>query len=96
MKYEPHNYQKYSIEFIKIHPYTALLLSCGLGKTSITLSAIKDLKDSGDIHKVLVIAPLRVVNVWKQEVSKWDELKELTVSKVVGTPKEREKALSVE
>lgn len=94
MKYNPHNYQKYSIEFVKSHPYAALLLSCGLGKTSITLSAINDLLNSGEIHKVLVIAPLRVVNVWKQEVEKWDDLKNLTVSKVVGSPKDRDKALS--
>jgi len=63
MKYEPHNYQKYSIEFIKEHKFAALLLECGLGKTSVTLSAINDLKSSGKIHKALVIAPLRVVNV---------------------------------
>ena len=95
MKYNPHNYQKYSIEFIKEHKLATLLLECGLGKTSVTLSAINDLKNSGEIHKVLVIAPLRVVNVWKQEVKKWDELNDLTVSKVVGSPKEREKALSI-
>ena len=95
MKYNPHNYQKYSIEFIKEHKLATLLLECGLGKTSVTLSAINDLMDSGEIHKVLVIAPLRVVNVWKQETEKWDELNDLTVSKVVGSSKEREKALSL-
>ena len=95
MKYNPHNYQKYSIEFIKEHKLAALLLECGLGKTSVTLSAINDLMNSGEIHKVLVIAPLRVVNVWKQETEKWDELNDLTVSKVVGSSKEREKALSI-
>ena len=33
---------------------------CGLGKTSITLTAVRDLMfDSFEIHKVLVIAPIR-------------------------------------
>ena len=43
MKYEPHSYQKYAIEYLKSHPVSALFLDCGLGKTSITLTAINDL-----------------------------------------------------
>ena len=36
----------------------AVFLECGLGKTSITLTAIRDLMfDRFEIHKVLVIAP---------------------------------------
>ena len=43
MKYEPHSYQKYAIEYLKSHPVSALFLDCGLGKTSITLTAINEL-----------------------------------------------------
>ena len=39
MKYEPHEYQKYAINYIKTHPFAAVLLDMGLGKTSITLTA---------------------------------------------------------
>ena len=61
MIYEPHDYQKYAINFIKENPIAAVLLDMGLGKTSITLTAINDLLfDSFDVRKVLVIAPLRV------------------------------------
>ena len=61
MKYEPHEYQKYATRFIEEKPEAAILLDMGLGKTSITLTAIDHLMfDSFDIHKVLVIAPLRV------------------------------------
>ena len=61
MKYVPHDYQKFSAEFIKMHPVSAILLSMGLGKTVITLTALNDLLfDSFEAHRILVIAPLRV------------------------------------
>ena len=54
MKYSPHDYQRYAAEFIITHPISALLLDMGLGKTSITLTAINDLLfDSFDIHKAV-------------------------------------------
>ena len=43
MKFMPHDYQKYAIEYIKSHPITALFLDMGLGKTVTTLTAIRDL-----------------------------------------------------
>ena len=63
-----HEYQKYSIEFIKEHTVSALLLSCGLGKTVTALTAISDLMyDEFCIRKVLVVCPLRVCYVWQDE-----------------------------
>ena len=70
MKYNPHDYQRYAAEFIITHPISALLLDMGLGKTSITLTAINDLLfDSFEVHKVLVVAPLRVARdtAWLSE-----------------------------
>lgn len=94
MIYHPHDYQKYSIEFVKTHPIAALLLSMGLGKTSTTLTALDDLLfDSFEIHKVLVIAPLRVTKVWLDEVKKWNHLNYLRCSLVAGTEQERKRAL---
>lgn len=94
MIYHPHDYQKYSIEFVKTHPIAALLLSMGLGKTSTTLTALDELLfDSFEIHKVLVIAPLRVTKVWLDEVKKWNHLNYLRCSLVVGTEQERKRAL---
>ena len=64
MKYEPHDYQVYASEYIKEHDAAAVFLECGLGKTSITLTAIHDLMfDSFKIHKVLIIGPIRVVTM---------------------------------
>ena len=62
MKYEPHSYQKFAIEYLKSHPVSALFLDCGLGKTSITLTAIEDmLHDSFEVRKVLVISLYREI-----------------------------------
>lgn len=95
MKYNPHDYQRYAAEFITTHPISALLLDMGLGKTSITLTAINDLLfDSFEVHKVLVVAPLRVArDTWSAEIEKWEHLKNLRYSIVVGPAQERLKAL---
>lgn len=96
MKYSPHDYQRYAAEFIITHPVSALLLDMGLGKTSITLTAINNLLfDSFEVHKVLVVAPLRVArDTWSAEIEKWEHLKNLRYSVVVGTAQERISALS--
>lgn len=95
MKFVPHGYQRYAIEYIKNHPVTALLLDMGLGKTVTTLTAIRDLMyDSFEVHRVLVVAPLRVArDTWPEEIRKWDHLKDLTCSVAVGTVTERRRAL---
>ena len=91
MKYNPHKYQTYASEFIKNHDETAVFLDCGLGKTSITLTALNDLMfDEFEFNKVLIIAPLRVAKVsWPDELKKWSHLKDLTYSLVVGSSQER-------
>ena len=95
MQYNPHDYQKYAINYIESHPVSAILLDMGLGKTSIALTAINDLLfDSFDAHKVLVVAPLRVArDTWPAEIEKWDHLSDLIVSVAVGSTAERVQAL---
>ena len=89
-----HGYQNYSVDFIKQNPVVALLLSCGLGKTVTTLTAINDLMyDEFEVNRVLVICPLRVGSVWKQEVEHWQHLQGLRISVAIGTQAERLKAL---
>lgn len=74
---------------------TALMLDMGMGKTVITLTAIKDLLyDYFDVAKVLVIAPLRVAETtWADECQQWNHLAGLTISPVIGTLSERVRAL---
>lgn len=96
MKYVPHDYQSYATEFILSHPVAAILLQMGLGKSVITLTAMQELFRRGEIHKALVIAPLRVArDTWPEEIRKWDHLKDLTYTVAVGTADERRKALAV-
>ena len=66
-----------------------------MSKTVITLSALYDLcLDRFEVHRVLVIAPLRVArDTWPAEIQKWDHLKGLTCSVAVGTAQERLAAL---
>lgn len=97
MIYRPHDYQQYAIDYIEHNSIAAVLLDMGLGKTSITLTAINNLLfDSFEVHKVLVIAPLRVAReTWTAEVEKWNHLKDLKCSVAVGTAEERISALTV-
>lgn len=96
MKFVPHKYQQYAIEHIEKNKISALFLDMGLGKTSIALTAVNELLfDSFEIRKVLVIAPLRVArNTWCDEIKKWDHLRNIKYSIVVGTEKERISALN--
>ena len=95
MKFIPHDYQQYAIDFIKSHKTSAVLLDMGLGKTVITLTALNELLfDHFEISRVLVIAPLRVArNTWPQEIGKWEHLNHIRYSVAVGTEKERLHAL---
>ena len=96
MKYVPHAYQAFCINYIKTHPVSALFLDMGLGKTVITLTAIRDLMlDELLVTKTLVIAPLRVArDTWPAETRKWDHLNDLDISVIVGDLRVRESAVS--
>ena len=95
MEYTPHDYQEYAKNFILTHKACGLLLSMGLGKTVITLTALWLLAlDYFSIGRILIIAPLRVArDQWPMEIAKWDHLKGLTYSLVIGSEKERKAAL---
>ena len=96
MKYNPHNYQKFAADFIESNPVSAILLSMGLGKTVITLTAINNLLfDYFQVRKVLVIAPLCVArDTWADEIRKWEHLSNLRFAVAVGTEQERLAALA--
>ena len=93
MEFKPHEYQQYCINQIIEKPKVGLFLEMGLGKTVITLTAVREMIGM-DISKVLVIAPLRVAQSgWAQEAQKWDHLTDLRVVRMIGQKKEREAAL---
>ena len=94
-KFIPHEYQQIAIEKIIENKAYGLFLDMGLGKTVSTLTAIDELmNDYCEISKVLVIAPKRVAeDTWSREVDKWEHLRHLRISKVLGSAAHRKKAL---
>ncbi|MGX7168934.1 SNF2-related protein [Facklamia hominis] len=95
MEFKPYPYQATMIDYIEVHEVSALFLQMGLGKTVITLSAIHNLMfNSFEVKKVLIIAPIRVArDTWPDECDKWEHLKLLRYSTVIGSVKERTQAL---
>lgn len=92
-----HEYQKYCVDFILQHPSAGIFLDCGLGKSVIALTTIMELMyNFFEISKVLVIAPLRVAqDTWSKECEKWEHLKGIRISKILGTEKERRAAMFI-
>ena len=94
MKYKAHEYQEYATKFIEDNEESAVFLECGLGKSVITLTAIKNLMARGEVNRVLVVAPLRVgKTTWPEEIGKWDHLAGLTYAVAIGNVAERLSAL---
>lgn len=90
MKFIPWNYQQYAINHILDHQASGLFLDMGMGKTVSSLTAIDNLLFLGDTDKVLVIAPKRVAeDTWSTEIEKWNHLRNLKISTILGTPKQR-------
>ena len=88
-----HQYQQDLIAQAKQIPNVGLFLPPGLGKTITTLTIIVEQMQG----KTLIIAPKRVAEtVWDVEVSKWEHLKKLRVSKILGTPTQRLQAIKKE
>ena len=94
--FTPRPYQRYAIRRIIDTPAVALLLDMGMGKTVSTLTAINELMfDRFEVHKVLVIAPLRVaLSTWRDECEMWEHTRHLRISVAVGDLRTREAALA--
>ena len=91
----PRDYQCSIISRIVEHDRCAIYAGMGMGKTSSTLCAIEFLKLTEGLGPVLVLAPLRVAaSTWPQEAEKWGF--DLRVVPVVGSAKDREKALETD
>lgn len=98
MRFVPHEYQRKAIGRLLEHDHYGLFLDMGLGKTIITLTAIEQLLyDRLEVRKVLIVAPRTVAeSTWQNEAAKWDHLKQLSFSTVLGSAKERARALQAE
>ncbi len=95
MKFSPYPYQRYCYDQLITHNSLGLFLDMGLGKTIITLLAIKELiYGRFAVRRCLVIAPKKVAEAtWQQEAAKWDSVRCLRISTVLGSSRQRIKAL---
>ncbi len=98
MIFKPHTYQQFAIQRIVEQPAVGLFLDMGMGKTVCALTAAAELlHDRFEVSRVLVIAPLRVAeDTWSREAEKWEHLRYLTISKALGSERERKAALAAE
>lgn len=96
MIFNPYPYQQYCIDSIIYNRAVGLFLDMGLGKTVITLTAIYDLRyNRWEVMKPLIIAPKKVAEAtWTTEAKKWEHLKMMRVIPVLGTEKQRIRALA--
>ena len=98
MEYKPYSYQRYCENRIIQDPAIGLFLDMGLGKTVISLTAVNELKyNRFAVKKALVIAPKKVAETtWSKEAEKWDHLQNLRVVQVLGSLKQRIRALDTQ
>lgn len=89
-----HAYQERGAKWIMDHSAAGLFMDVGLGKTATALTAVTDLIETGEIRRVLVIGPPRVIaTVWAKEAAAWEHTRHLRILALVGTPDERRAVL---
>ena len=94
-RFVPHKYQEHCINLILSQPYCGLFLDMGLGKTVITLTAVRALKYyMFAVSRVLVVAPKKVAEAtWEDERRQWEHLRDMRISHVLGSRDQRIRAL---
>lgn len=90
-----HNYQRYAAEYMKKRRYAGLFLDMGLGKTLVTLTALSEMGQAGQINgNILIIAPKTIaVNTWPSEIEKWDHTKNAPYTLLSGLSKVKREAV---
>lgn len=87
-------YQQVALDHMGKNSDSMLWLGCGLGKTITTLTNIVDRIQRGEVKRVLLFGPVRVItSVWAKEARNWEHTKHLRFSLIHGTPQKRSRAL---
>jgi hypothetical protein len=69
---KPEPYQIDASQFVFERNHSMVFARMGTGKTLVNLMAMQDWIEGGEARRIMVVAPLRVVNnVWQQERTKW-------------------------
>ena len=79
--YHPLPYQVQGTDWLIARRRAALFAECGLGKTAMTLDALKYAFADGDCRGALVVAPLRVATLqWPNEIRQWENFRWMRVA----------------
>ncbi len=90
----PHDYQREALDWLLEKRRCALWMPMGGGKSATTLTALTHLDLVEDVFPALILAPVRVArSTWPDEVAKWAHTQHLRVSVILGTQKQRERAV---
>lgn len=88
------DYQYRASEFNQEHPCAGNWIEMGLGKTVINLMSLQEEIRDYMVAHTLIIAPKRVAQKgWTDEIARWEHIRDFEVQKILGTEKERIKAL---
>jgi hypothetical protein len=92
-----HTYQIAAVDFFHDGTDRQLVAVMGAGKTAVALHALADMKRAGNLSRpVLVVAPLMIASsVWHREAAKWADTADLRVIQVLGTARQRLRALQI-
>ena len=90
-----HRYQTDAIAFFHTGTDRQLVAVMGAGKTAVALHALADMKHAGNLPlPALVVAPLMIASsVWQREAAEWADTAVLKIVHVLGTPRQRLRAL---
>lgn len=79
----PRDYQTPGVQFLVEREHAALFSKAGSGKTTMTLEAFRILKERGEAHRMLVVAPSRPADmVWMVEHSQWTNFEHFKVARI--------------
>lgn len=85
-----HDYQVKAADYAFAQPFNALWLGMGLGKTVSVLTSLRTMIATGEVRKVLVLAPKLVANhTWPDEIETWSHLQGLRYARLTGTRDQR-------
>lgn len=96
---KPYSHQiaafNFAVESLETHPGVALLMEMGTGKTLVSIAIIGHLAKKRNIKRVLIISPLSIVDVWKNEFSKFADF-DYTLSVLDGDTSKKAQILKKE
>jgi hypothetical protein len=92
---EPYQFQ--AVDFATATPNCALWIDLGLGKTAVSLTAMRQLIAEGEMRRALVLAPFRVARKgWPDELAEWSHLKSVKAVRCMGDAEHRLRGLKTE